>query len=59
MTKKELQSFLSEVGETLINLTQATQDLDLVVMDLLRRLEVLKTEVQNSDESLYFDREEN
>lgn len=50
MTKKETLSLVSEVGETLINLTSKTQDLDLYVMDLLRRLVVLKDEIKESDD---------
>lgn len=68
MTKKDFIQTIRETEQTLISLTNATQDLDTAVMDILRRLESILIETENSTDKylsgvgerdcLVFDKEE-
>ena len=48
MTKKEFLETLRNTEKLLINFTNATQDLDCAVMDVIRRLEIIMDETENS-----------
>lgn len=68
MTKKDFIQTIRETEQTLISLTNATQDLDTAVMNILRRLETILIETENSTDKylsgvgerdcLVFDKEE-
>lgn len=54
MTKKDFIQTIRETEGLLISLTNATQDLDEAVMDILRRLETIAIETEEStDKYLY------